>query len=392
MQSLYILNGKRTPMLKYMGGFSDVSAVELGAHSLRAVLADSNLQPDQIDHVIYGNVIQSSPDAIYLARHIGLEAGLPDSIPALTVNRLCGSGAQALISGAHMILAGEAEIVAAGGTENMTQAPYVLRNARGGYRLGNGKLEDMLMESLTDSWPGMPMAVTAEKLADQYAISREEQDQLAVRSHQRATAARKEGRLAEEIEPVTVSGRKGDVVYRDDDNIREDVDSEALARLRPVFTKDGCVTAGNASGIGDGAASLIIASVEAAKAWGGNPLGRIVSWGVAAVDPSVMGIGPVPAVKQALERAGLKLADIDRIELNEAFAAQYLAVEKELGLNPDITNVNGGAIALSHPLGMTAARLVLTVLMELRRSGGRYGLATACIGGGQGIAMVVERC
>lgn len=392
MQSVFILAGKRTPMLKYMGGFSEMSAVQLGAHSLRAVLSESSLEPDQIDHVIYGNVIQSSPDAIYLARHIGLEAGLPDSIPALTVNRLCGSGAQALVSGAHMIFSGEAEIIAAGGTENMSQAPYVLRNAREGYRLGNGKLEDALMESLTDSWPGMPMAVTAEKLAEQYGISRDEQDRLAERSHQRAAAARREGRLAEEIVPVTVPGRKGDTVYRDDDNIREDVDLEALARLKPVFTKEGCVTAGNASGIGDGAASLIIASERFTKHWGNTPLGRIVSWGVAAVDPSVMGIGPVPAVKQALKRAGLTLSDMDRIELNEAFAAQYLAVEKELGLDREITNVNGGAIALSHPLGMTAARLVLAVLMELKRSNGQYGLATACIGGGQGIAMVVERC
>jgi len=390
-RDVFILGGKRTAMGEYVGALKDVSAIDLGATAAKGALTATNVQPEEIDHTVMGNALQTSGDAIYGARHVALKAGVPFDRPALTVNRLCGSGIQSIISGAQMIQLGEAETVLAGGMESMSQAPHVIRGARSGFPLGGGKLEDSLMVALLDTYCNTPMAGTAENLARKFEISREEQDEYALRSQQEAKRAQDAGYLAEEIVPVEVTSRRATVVFAADDHLRPETTLEGLGKLRPAFAKDGFVTAGNASGIVDGAAALIISGEDYVKRRNAKPLGRIVSWAYAGVEPEIMGIGPVPATRQALEKAGLKLSEIDLIEVNEAFAAQYLAVEKELGLDRSRTNVNGGAIALGHPLGATGTRLVITVLNELHRRGGRYGLTTACIGGGQGIAMIVER-
>jgi len=390
-REVFILGGKRTAMGQYVGALKDVSAIELGATAARGTLAATGVGPEEIDHTIIGNALQTSGDAIYGARHVALKAGVPFDRPALTVNRLCGSGIQSIISGAHMIQLGEARTALVGGMESMSQAPHVIYGARSGFALGQGKLEDSLMVALLDTYCNTPMAGTAENLARKYQIPREEQDAYALRSQQEAKRAHEAGIFAEEIVPVEVKTRKGITMFGHDDHMRPDTTLEGLAKLRPAFSKDGFVTAGNASGIVDGAAALVIAGEDYVKANRLKPLGRIVSWAYAGVEPEIMGIGPVPATRKVLEQAGLKLGEIDLIEVNEAFAAQYLAVEKELGLDRDRTNVNGGAIALGHPLGATGTRIVLTLLNELVRRGGRYGLATACIGGGQGIAMICER-
>ncbi|HYP53129.1 MAG TPA: acetyl-CoA C-acetyltransferase [Pyrinomonadaceae bacterium] len=390
-QDIFILGGKRTPMCEYVGALKDVKAIDLGATAARGALADSGVAAEQIDHTVIGNALQTSGDAIYGARHVALKAGVPAERPALTVNRLCGSGIQSVISGAHMILLGEAETALVGGMESMSMAPHVIYGARSGFGLGQGKLEDSLMVALLDTYCNTTMAGTAENLARRYEISREEQDKYALRSQQEAKRAQDAGVFAEEIVPVEVKTRKGTKVVDTDDHLRPDTTLEVLAKLPTAFSKDGFVTAGNASGIVDGAAALVIAGESFVRRHGPNPLGRIVSWAYAGVEPDVMGIGPVPAVRKALEKANLKLQDIDLVEVNEAFAGQYLAVEKELGLDRAKTNVNGGAIALGHPLGASGTRLVLTALNELRRRGGRYGLASACIGGGQGIAIIFER-
>jgi acetyl-CoA acetyltransferase family protein len=390
-RDVFILGGKRTAMGEYVGALKDISAIDLGATAAKGALAATNVQPAEIDHTVMGNALQTSGDAIYGARHVALKAGVPFDRPALTVNRLCGSGIQSIVSGAQMIQLGEAQTVLAGGMESMSQAPHVIRGARSGFPLGGGKLEDSLMVALLDTYCNTPMAGTAENLARKFEITREEQDVYALRSQQEAKRAQDAGYLAEEIVPVEVTSRRATVVFDADDHLRPETTLEGLGKLRPAFAKDGLVTAGNASGIVDGAAALIICGEEYAKRPNIKPLGRIVSWAYAGVEPEIMGIGPVPATRQALDKAGLKLSEIDLIEVNEAFAAQYLAVEKELGLDRSRTNVNGGAIALGHPLGATGTRLVITVLNELHRRGGRYGLATACIGGGQGIAMIVER-
>lgn len=388
---VFILGGKRTPMGEYVGALNDVSAIDLGAVAAKGALESTGVAPDEIDHAVIGNALQTSGDAIYGARHVALKAGVPFDRPALTVNRLCGSGIQAIVSGAQMIQLGEASTALVGGMESMSQAPHVVRGARSGFALGQGKLEDSLMVALLDTYCNTPMAGTAENLARKFEISREEQDAYALRSQQEAKRAKEACYLSAEIVPVEVKTRKGSVMVDHDDHLRPDTTLEGLAKLKPAFAKDGLVTAGNASGIVDGAAALVIANEEFVKNRNLKPMGRIVSWAYAGVEPEIMGIGPVPATRKALELAGLKLSDIDLVEVNEAFAAQYLAVEKELGLDRSRTNVNGGAIALGHPLGATGTRLVLTVLHELHRRGGRYGLATACIGGGQGIAMIVER-
>ena len=390
-RDVFILGGKRTAMGEYVGALKDISAIDLGATAAKGALAATNVQPEEIDHTVMGNALQTSGDAIYGARHVALKAGVPFDRPALTVNRLCGSGIQSIISGAQMIQLGEAQTVLAGGMESMSQAPHVIRGARSGFPLGGGKLEDSLMVALLDTYCNTPMAGTAENLARKFEISREEQDQYALRSQQEAKRAQDAGYLAEEIVPVEITSRRATVVFDADDHLRPETTMEGLGKLRPAFAKDGFVTAGNASGIVDGAAAVIICGEEYVKRRNAQPMGRIVSWAYAGVEPEIMGIGPVPATRQALDKAGLKLSEIDLIEVNEAFAAQYLAVEKELGLDRSRTNVNGGAIALGHPLGATGTRLVITVLHELHRRGGRYGLATACIGGGQGIAMIVER-
>src|SRR2546422_10099891 len=390
-RDVFILGGKRTPMGEYVGALKDISAIDLGALAARAAIDATQVSPEDIDHTIIGNALQTSGDAIYGARHVALKAGVPFERPALTVNRLCGSGIQAIISGAQMIQLGEASTALVGGMESMSQAPHVIRGARSGFALGQGELEDSLMVALLDTYCNTPMAGTAENLARKFEIPREDQDQYALRSQQAAKRALDAGYFAAEIVPVEVKSRKGTVLFEQDDHLRSDTTLEGLARLRPAFSKDGLVTAGNASGIVDGAAALVIAGEDFVNAKKLKPMGRIVSWAYAGVEPEIMGIGPVPATCQALEKASLKLSDIDLIEVNEAFAAQYLAVEQELGLDRERTNVNGGAIALGHPLGATGTRLVLTLLHELQRRGGRYGLATACIGGGQGIAMICER-
>src|SRR6187549_159155 len=388
---IYILGGARTPMAEYAGKLKDISAIELGAIASRAALERTGVKPEDVDHVVFGNVLQTSSDAVYGARHVGLKAGVPVEVPALTVNRLCGSGIQAAVSGAHMILLGEADVVLSGGMESMSQAPHVIRGLRSGLRLGQGQLEDTLWSALLDTHCGCTMAVTAENCAAKYAISREEQDAYAIRSQQLADKAWKEGRFNDEVVPVELKSRKGVEMFSQDDHMRPDTTMEILAKLPAAFSKNGCVTAGNASGIVDGGAALLLASATGVKDHGLTPLAKLTHWATVGVEPTLMGMGPAPATRLVLEKAGISLKDIDLIEINEAFAGQYLAVEKDLGLDRERTNVNGGAIALGHPLGMTGTRLILTLMHELGRRGKRYGLATACIGGGQGIAAIVER-
>jgi acetyl-CoA acyltransferase 2 len=388
-----ILSGVRTGFGAFGGALKDLSATDLGVLAGGAALERAGVEPAAVGHVIFGNVLQTSADAIYLARHIGLRAGLPIETPALTVNRLCGSGFEAVIQGAQRILLGETDVVLAGGAESMSQAPHVVRGARWGLRLGPSQpLEDTLWEALRDGYCGLAMAETAEKLADCYGLDRAAVDAYAARSQACARAAWAAGALADEVVPLTLKDRKTrqDVAWAADEHMRPDTTAESLAKLPPYFKKDGVVTAGNASGICDGAAALVVAGEHFARERGLRPLGRLVGWGVAGVDPSVMGIGPVPASRRALARAGLALEDMDLVEINEAFAAQYLAVERELGLDRERTNVDGGAVALGHPLGASGARITAHLLHALRRRGGRYGLGAACIGGGQGAAIVVE--
>jgi acetyl-CoA acetyltransferase family protein len=391
-----IVGGARTPMAEYSGtpGFGklkDVSAIQLGAHAAKAAIERARIDPESIQHVVMGNALQTSADAIYGARHVALHAGIPQATPALTVNRLCGSGIEAAVQADHLIRLGEATTVLAGGMENMSQAPFVLRGAREGFRFGvQPQLEDLLFSALKDPFCGLFMAQTAEKIAKRLSIPRQAQDEYALRSHRLGAAAVKEGRFAEEIVPVRIATKKGEVVVDTDDHIKPDTSLEALARLNAAFGKDGTVTAGNASGVVDGAAALLLTSAERAKADGLDVWARIVAWGIAGVDPKEMGIGSVPAIRQCLERARVKLGDVDLVEINEAFSAQYLACERELGLERERCNVNGGAISLGHPLGATGTRLVLTLMYQLRRSEKRFGIASACIGGGQGIAMLIE--
>jgi len=390
MTDVFILGGARTPMTEYVGALKDFSALELGAIAARGAFERTGVKPEWVDHAIFGNVLQTSSDAIYGARHVALKAGVPIEVPALTVNRLCGSGIQAAISGAQHILLGEAGIVLTGGMESMSQAPHMIRGLRTGLKLGQGKLEDYLYEALLDPMCGLFMAQTAEKCAAKYNISRQEQDCYAIRSQKCADEAWRGGKFVEEVVPVEIKTRKGTTVVDRDDHMRPDTTIEGLAKLPGAFSKDGTVTAGNASGIVDGGAAVIIASREAAHARGLAPIAKLAGWSTVGVDPSIMGMGPAPAIRKLLERTKLSLGDIDLFEINEAFAGQYLAVEKELGLDREKVNVNGGAIALGHPLGMSGARLLLTLTLELRRRGRKRGIASACIGGGQGIAALVE--
>jgi acetyl-CoA acetyltransferase family protein len=389
-KDIYILGGARTPMAEYAGKLKDISALELGAIASRAAFERTGVKPEAVEHVVFGNVLQTSSDAVYGARHVGLKAGVPIEVPALTVNRLCGSGIQAAVSGAQLILLDEADVVLTGGMESMSQAPHVIRGLRTGLRLGQGQLEDTLWSALLDTHCGCTMAGTAENCAAKYNVSREEQDRYAIRSQQLADKAWKEGRFKDEVVPVELKSRKGTELFAQDDHMRSDTTMEGLAKLPAAFSKNGCVTAGNASGIVDGGAALLLASGDGVKKHGLNPLARLTHWAYVGVEPTLMGMGPVPATRLVLDRAGLSLKDIDLIEVNEAFAAQYLSVEKDLELDRDRVNVNGGAIALGHPLGMTGTRLLLTLTLELRRRGAKRGLATACIGGGQGIAAIIE--
>lgn len=390
VNDVVILAGARTPMIRYMGAFDSTTAIDLGAAAAREAIRRSAVDASELDHVIFGNVMQTSADALYGARHVGLKAGLPEEVPGVTVNRLCGSGIEAISQAAQHILLGEAKLVLAGGMENMSQAPHVIRGARSGFKLGEGKLEDSLASGLFDTYCGFSMSETAENLAAEQGITREACDEYALRSQQAAEGAFRSCYMKDEIVPVEVRKGKKAVTVSEDDHRRPGTTLEILRALPPAFCKDGIVTAGNASGIVDGAAAVVLAHVKMAHERGWKPLGRIVSWAAVGVPPRIMGIGPVPAIKRALALANLKLDQIDLIEVNEAFAAQYLAVEKLLGLDRDRTNVNGGAIAIGHPLAATGTRLVLTLLLELRRRGARYGIASACIGGGQGIAMIVE--
>ncbi|MEK4627125.1 MAG: acetyl-CoA C-acetyltransferase [Solibacillus sp.] len=392
MTNVYIVDGARTAFTAFGGSFANVDAVQLGTKTAVEALKRAGVKPEQVEHVIYGGVITTGANSAYLARHIGLYAGVPKEVPALTLNRLCGSGMQSVVSAAQMIQLGEADVVLAGGAENMSQSPYSNFDQRfNGSKMGNLQFIDMLQATLTDQYTGSGMGLTAEKLADQYMISREEQDAFAILSNERAAKAREEGKFAKEIVPVVIPTRKGDVIIDTDEHIKEGNSLESLAKLKPAFKKDGSVTAANASGINDGAASVIIASEQFVEQQGLSPLARIVSWGIAGVDPSIMGIGPAPAIRQALQRANLTITDMDLVEINEAFAAQYIAVEKELGLDREKTNVNGGAIALGHPVGASGTRILLSAAYELERRKGQYAVASLCIGGGQGIALVIER-
>ena len=390
VEELVLLGGARTPMAEYNGWFADLSAIELGVLAAREALERTGTAPEEIDHCVVGNALQTSPDAIYGARHVALGAAVPKEVPALTVNRLCGSGIQSIVSGGHMILAGEARTCLVGGMENMSQAPHCIWGARQGLKLGQGTLQDLLFVALRDPYCGCFMAQTSNNLARDHDISRREQDEFAVSSQERAAAAWEEGRLSEEVVPVEVERRGAVERFERDDHMRPGTTLENLARLAPAFDPEGSVTAGNASGIVDGAAMMVLTTAEEAARRNRSPLGRILGWSTVGVEPSRMGIGPAPAIRRLLERLGMELDDVDLFEINEAFAGQILAVIRDLDLDRERLNVNGGAIALGHPLGATGTRLVLTLLMELRRRGGGIGIASACIGGGQGIAMAVE--
>lgn len=393
-RDVVVLSGKRTGFGTFGGSLKDFTATDLGVVSSAAAIEAAGISADQIDHTFIGNALQTSADAIYLARHVALRAGVPQEAPALTLNRLCGSGFEAIVQGAKEIVLGEADVGLTGGAESMSQAPHVIRGARFGkqLRLGpaGGQFEDLLWESLMDTNCDLTMAQTAEELADRYKVTREEADQVAVASQQRAKAAWDAGYFDAEIAEVVIKSRKGDTTYAADEHMRPETTVEALGKLRPYFRKDGLVTAGNASGIGDGAASAVLAGADWAEANGLKPIGRIVSWGFVGVEPKIMGIGPAPAARLALKKAGLSLEDMDLVEVNEAFAPQYKSVEKDLGLDPEKTNVNGGAIAITHPLAASGARITIHLIHELRRRGAKYGLGSACIGGGQGGAVIVE--
>jgi acetyl-CoA acyltransferase 2 len=391
-REIWIVGAKRTAFGTFNGALKDLTATDLAVEAGKAALGAAGVSPEEVNHVVFGNVQQTSADAIYHARHVGLRCGIPVPVPALTVNRLCGSGFQAIVNGAELIALGDAEVCLVGGSENMSQAPHVVRGARTGLPFGKSPaLEDSLWSALTDSFTGMPMAITAENLAEKYGLTREQCDAYALRSQQAWGKAQADGAFTAEIAPLELKSKKGPVVFAKDEHPRPESTPEALAKLAPVFKKDGTVTAGNASGICDGAAALVISSREAAEKRGWKPLARIVQWGVVGCDPKVMGIGPAPAIRGTLDRAGWTLAEVDLFEVNEAFAPQYLAVEKELGLPRDKTNVNGGAIALGHPLGASGARITAHLAHELGRRGVKRAVGSACIGGGQGIAIALER-
>jgi acetyl-CoA acyltransferase 2 len=390
-QTLYILSGKRTPFGAYGGSLKDWNPSDLSAAAGRAALEQAKVTPEQIQHVILGNVLHSAGDSIYTPRHMGLKLGVPKSVPALGINRLCGSGFQVLIEAYHQMLAGDTDCALVGGVENMSLTPYVLKGARWGLRMGHSEMSDMMTEALTDSYVQIPMAITAENLAVQYKISKEDSDAFALRSQQLAAAAAKEGRFRDEIVPVEIKDRKGNVTKLDhDEHPRPETTIETLAKLKPMFKKDGVVTAGNASGIVDGAAAMVVANGKFVKESNAKPLGLLAGYAVVGCDPAIMGIGPAPAIRELLKKTGKTLDEIDLIEVNEAFAPQTLAVEKELRLSRDRLNVNGGAIAVGHPLAASGTRITMHVLYELRRRGKRWGIGSACIGGGQGIALLIE--
>ena len=389
-EEIFFLSGKRTAFGTFGGALKDLSATELGVETAKAALAQAKVSAEDVDHVVYGNVMQTSPDAIYLARHIGLRSGVPVNVGALTLNRLCGSGFQAYITAAEMMLTDQGHCILAGGTESMSQAPHIVRGARWGIALGKSGLEDTLMQGLFDTWPNLPMGMTAENLAEQYKLTQDEVDAFSLLSQQRYQAAHEAGRFTAEISPVELKSKKGVTVFAKDEHPRPESSLEGYKKLPKVFKKDGVIHPGAASGINDGAASALLSTRAFADKKGLKPIGRLVNWAVTGCDPRIMGIGPAPAIRKLMERAEFKLGDIDLFEVNEAFSPQYLAVEKELKLPRDRTNVDGGAIALGHPLAASGARITLHLLYELKRRGAKYGVGSACIGGGQGIAVLVE--
>lgn len=390
-EPVYILSGVRTAIGDFGGALKDFAPSELGRLVIAEAVRRAGLEPSAVQHVVMGQVIQSEPKDAYLSRVAAIKAGIPVEAPALTLNRLCGSGVQAIISIAQGITLGEFDVGVAGGAESMSRSPHVLTSGRWGQKMGNATMLDALIEVLSDPFEGFHMGITAENVAERHQVSRTDQDEAAAESHRRAARAIAEGRFKEQILPIEVKTRKGVTIFDTDEHVRAETTAESLAALRPAFRKDGSVTAGNASGVNDGAAALILASEKGVAASGAKPMARIVAWGHAGVEPNVMGIGPVKAVPIALERAGLTLDDMDVIEANEAFAAQACAVAKELGFDPDKVNPNGSGISLGHPVGATGAIITVKALYELERIGGRYGLITMCIGGGQGIALIVER-
>ncbi|MCB1758570.1 MAG: acetyl-CoA C-acyltransferase family protein [Gammaproteobacteria bacterium] len=390
-REVVVLSGVRTPIGDYGGGLKSLSPTDLGALVVREAIARAKVDAAQIGHGVIGNVIHSQAKDMYVSRVSCVDGGMSHESGALTVNRLCGSGMQAIVSAAQMIMLGDTDYAVGGGTESMSQAGYLMPAARWGARMADTKVIDMMVGALTDPFDTVHMGITAENLADKWALSREAQDEFSAESHRRAAAAIAAGHFKEQILPVEIKSRKGVQVVDTDEHVRADVTSESLAKLRAAFKRDGSVTAGNASGINDGAAAVVLADAASAEQAGLEPMARLLSYGFAGVDPSIMGEGPIPAVKSALGRAGLSLGDMDVIESNEAFAAQALAVCKGLDLDPAKANPNGGAVALGHPIGATGAILTVKALYELRRIGGRYALVTMCIGGGQGIAAVFER-
>lgn len=389
-QNIVFVAAKRTPFGAFGGSLKDTSATDLAVHAAKAALEAGRVSPNDIDHSIFGNVLQTSADAAYLARHVALKAGVPEIVPAVTVNRLCGSGFEAIVDGANRLALGQAKCVLAGGAESMSQAPYVLRKARFGYRMGHGEMEDSLMSALTDSYAGLPMAMTAEGLAEDFHLTRAECDAYALESQWRAATAQKDGNFSEELAPMVLSSRGKETRVEKDEHIRPESTLEGLAKLKPVFKKDGVVTAGNASGMVDGACAVVLTTREHAIAKRWDVLGELVDFSVVGCPPKRMGIGPVPAVRRLLEANRLAISDIQWIEINEAFVAQFLAVERELKLPRNRTNVDGGATAIGHPLGATGARLVMHALYALRKRGGGWGVTSACIGGGQGMACLLK--
>ena len=388
---LFVLSGTRTGIGKYGGGLAGVPPGDLAAATVREAVTRAGVEPSAVGHCVFGNVIHTEPRDMYLSRVAAVNGGLPVETPAFTVNRLCGSGLQAIVSAAQAIALGDAEVAVAGGAESMSRGQYWVPGLRWGQRMRDGAVIDAMVGALTDPFDGCHMGVTAENVATDYAVSREDQDALAIESHRRAAAATEAGYFTEQILPIEVPARKGTTTFATDEQIRPGVTAEDMAKLRPAFAADGTVTPGNASGINDAAAAVVLASRTFTGRAGLAPLGRLVAYSHAGVEPRIMGMGPVPAVRKVLDRAGLKVDEIDVFEVNEAFAAQALAVARELGLPPERTNPNGSGISLGHPIGATGAILVVKALYELRRTGGRYGLVTMCIGGGQGIAAVFER-
>jgi len=392
MENIYLVSGKRTAFGAFGGAFKDVSGTDLTLAAGRAALEAAGIAPDKIDQTIIGNVIQSGADSAYMARHVGLKLGVPVDRGAYLVNRLCGSGFQAIANAAEMILTNQASCILAGGVEQMSQIPYVARKVRfDGLRMGNFELEDYMTSALTDAYAGTPMAITAENLGEQYGITREQCDQYSILSQLKYKKAFDAGKFKDEITPYKVVTKKGELIIDKDEHPKPEVTLEKISGMKSIFKKDGLVTAATASGVVDGAACSVIASESFVKANGLKPLAKVISWASVGCDPKIMGIGPAPAARKALERAGLKLDQMDLVEVNEAFAAQFLAVEKELKLNPEKTNVNGGAIAVGHPLGASGTRIMNLLAYELHRRSAKYALGSACIGGGQGIAMIIER-